>query len=402
MDFSIVLFDDIASRDHLLPLVATRPISDLRVGALTIGQKWQLISKQDVSYLTVDYLQSKFPLDPLQSTILLIHGSLLPSQELINILLHEDFYSNVINEQAELIAVKIHKKDLSTYACKCKTRLDDGHHVSGLKRVIYPEDIFKFNAAEISIDIASLKLTKANKGFWKNVLFFGDDVYIDESVVIDQAVIDSRLGPVMIAKDVIIESGVTIKGPVSINQGSRVKTGAVLYTNVTVGPNCTINGEINNVVIWGNSAKGHEGYLGCAVVGQGCNLGGGTTNSNLKNDWTNVKLYDYCDEEYRDTAILKCGVIIGDQVMLGINTKITTGTVIGVGAQVAMSKFIPKFVPDFSWITDDKMEPYVLEKFIQMVQRKAKVKSEKITEEDLLVFKNIYNNTQKLRSYNQH
>ena len=359
MSFSIVLFDDYEERANLLPLVATRPVSNLRVGALTINEKWQLLSKQDVSYLTVDYLQAKFPCTPQESTVILVNGSLIPSNSLLNTLIDLEFNCNLVDEAGQWLALKVESKDLTLIRQKVKLKFEESYLIGDLRRLNFLEDIFTLNAQEIAADIEILKLPKASINENLSVSSYGENVYLHESIDIEDATIDTRGGPVFVDENVIIEPGVIIKGPAYIGKGSRLKSGTVIYSNVTIGPNCTISGELNNTVIWGNSAKGHYGYLGCAVIGEGCNLGAGTTNSNLKNDWSTVKLYDYVSNGYRDTGIAKCGVVIGDQVMLGIQSMITTGTVIGVGAQIAMSKFIPKFVPDFSWMTDGKCETYI-------------------------------------------
>lgn len=402
MDFSVVLFDDGPNRESLLPLVATRPIADLRIGILTIKQKWELFTKQDVSYLTTPYLRSKYPLNPLQSTVILIYEGLLPSEGLIEELLKANLNCKLLDESGNTLAVKIRRDDLPLLNSTDHLLFSESRYVDDVCRIVYPEDIFLNNAKQISKDIELLGLTRTDSSIYKHIKVFGDNVYIHPSVELDCAIIDARQGPVVIEEGVVIEPDVFIKGPVFIGRNSRIKSGARLYPNVSIGANCTICGEINNTVIWGNSAKGHDGYLGCAVIGEGCNLGAGTTNSNLKNDWSSVKLYDYSSNKLRDTGLAKCGVVIGDQVMLGIQSKLTTGTVIGVGAQVAMSKFIPKLVPDFSWLTDEKHETYIFDRFVGMLQRKSIMKNEELTEDELRVFEYIHQQTKYLRINNQH
>lgn len=402
MDFSIVLFDDFASRNCLLPLVATRPISNLRVGVLTINKKWELLTRFDVSYLTVNYLQTKFALKPNNSTILIINGGVLPSPHLVQTILDLNFNSLLVGEDGNWIAVKVHKKDLQFFKDNFENQYEKTHYIGEVLRVAYPEDIFRHNASQIAFDLNILEIKCLAEIPNDSNKYFGSNIFIGKNTSIYGAFLDSTKGPIYIGDNTVVESGVIIHGPATIGANCRLKAGTLIYSNVTVGDSSTICGELNNVVIWGNSSKGHAGYLGCAVIGEGCNLGAGTTNSNLKNDWSTVKSYDYYSRSYRDTELIKYGVIIGDHVMLGIQSMITTGTVIGVGAQIAMSKFIPKFVPDFSWFTDEIYDSYIFDRFIGMMRRKATFKNENFTDDHILIFKYIYLNTKELRNYNQH
>lgn len=189
----------------------------------------------------------------------------------------------------------------------------------------------------------------------------------------------------------VLEQGSHLKGPIAIGKGARVKMGSCLYPNVSIGPYATIGGEINNSVMWENSAKGHAGYLGCAVIGEGSNLGAGTSNSNLQNNWQAIKLYDYKLDNWRETGRNKVGVFMGDFAMCGINSSITTGAVIGVGAQLSLSNIIPKFVRDFSWITDQKQERYVWRKFEDMLKMRGDLTNMPMHEVDLRILHEVYN-----------
>lgn len=399
MSISIVLFDNFEERANLLPLVATRPIGNLRIGALTINQKWKVLSSQDVSYLTVDYLQEKFPCNPLQPVIILVNACILPTKDLLETFLNLEFNCNLVDEQGKWLAVKVMKEDFLLLQQRKRLDYPETCLIGDIPRIKYLEDVFLLNEKQIAVDIEHLKLQKSVFIDYQNSIFYGDDLYLHDSIQFEQVTLDTRTGPVYVEEDVIIETGVIIKGPAYIGKGSRLKSGTVIYPNVTIGPNCTISGELNNTVIWGNSSKGHYGYLGCAVIGEGCNLGAGTSNSNLKNDWSEVKVYNYQSNDFRNTGLLKCGVFIGDHSMLAISSKINTGTVIGVGAQIAMSNFIPKFVSDFSWITDAKSESYMFTKFIEMLTRKAQIKKENLTAEDKEIFEYIYRQKESLRNY---
>src|SRR5690606_606061 len=196
--------------------------------------------------------------------------------------------------------------------------------------------------------------------------------------------------PIYISNNAQLEQGCHLRGPIAIGEGARVKMGAKLYPNVSIGPKSTVSGEVNNTVMWANSAKGHDGYLGCAVIGEGCNIGAGTSNSNLLNNWKTIKLYDYKFNNWRKTNRYKVGVFMGDFAMCGINSSISTGAVIGVGVQVATSNIIPKFVRDFSWLTDAKHETYVWNKFENMLKERAIVIKEPLEEKDLRILWEVF------------
>lgn len=391
MGISLVLFDCFEDRNNLLPLVATRPIGNLRVGALTLDQKWSSILQSEVSFLTEDYLSIKYPLSPQDSEVLVLRSTVLPDSNLVQTIKSLKSNERLVDKKGKWIAF------LSP--SHSKEALIAEAVISSFTTIIYEnkyqilhqlEDIFICNEEQIAFDTQFFSPLKksdvGNNSFWK-----GNKLFIDDSAIIADTVhIDSTKGAVIILENAVIEAGCVLHGPAVIGKGSRVKAGTVIYPNVTVGDFSTVCGELNNTVIWGNSSKGHYGYLGCAVLGEGCNLGAGTSNSNLKNDWNTVQLYSYADNNFRNTGLLKCGVFIGDHSMLGISSKITTGTVIGVGTQIAMSNFIPNFVRDFSWLTDTKDENYIFTKFVEMLARKAQVKGETFTALDKEILHYIY------------
>lgn len=372
-----------------MPLTSTRPMGNLRVGVLTLDEKWRQIFNVEVSYLTKDYLREKFPVSVCENKdVLLIDGAILPSEELIDELSQLKVGQKLVSATGDWIAVRLSKLD----------DFDQGGleqalevvSVHGDRRLRHPEDIYLHNAEQIIFDLPYLGCGISTASDYPHCSFVGSEFYIAESVAVGDCILDSSKGPIYIGSGAVLEAGVVVYGPVSIGSGCRIKSGAVLYPNVSIGPYSTVCGEINNTVIWGNSAKGHLGYLGCAVLGEGCNIGAGSSNSNLRNDWKNVRLYDYSTGEMRDTGMQKCGVIMGDQVMLGINSKINTGTVIGVGCQIAISNFIPKFVEDFSWLTDEAKSAYIFEEFLAMMRRKSVLKQELFEEEDERIFSFIY------------
>lgn len=393
MSFSLVLFDDCSARERLRPLTATRPTGNLRVGIWTLDQKWRHVFGVDVAYLTPEYLREKFPPPPMgHEGYLIIDSRVLPNAGLIDELKGLQVNQKLISSDGDWIAFRL--TGLDDFNASGVEQAIPVLSKSGIVRLHYPEDIYLNNADQISFDLDCLGIQVANADGYPDCHLQGASIYIAKDAVLKHCVLDATQGPIYIGEGAVIEAGAVIHGPVAIGAGCRVKSGTVVYMNVSVGANSTICGELNNTVIWGNSAKGHLGYLGCAVVGEGCNMGAGTNNSNLRNDWKTVRLYDYSEGGMRDTGLLKCGVIMGDHVMLGIGCKINTGTVIGVGAQIAISNFIPKFVPDFSWLTDMTQDRYIFTDFIAMLQRKALVKGESFGHEEEKMLALVYEQSQ--------
>lgn len=400
MSISLVLFDRFEAREELLPLVATRPIGNLRVGAFTLDKKWSdILGIPNVSYLTEDYLSIKFPLNIPTEEVLVIKANVLPNEILLEALKNLRLNQRLVDSDGEWIAFRTKSTNKSNILEDLNseefTLVEFTQEYQSLK---FLEDIFRYNAAQIAFDYSFIEIESlyhSNIG----ITIIGDKYKISSSAKLSACTLNTSSGAILILDGAIIESDCVIHGPAVIGKNARVKSGTVIYPNVTIGDNSVVCGELNNAVIWGDSAKGHYGYLGCAVVGEGCNLGAGTTNSNLKNDWNTVKVYSYKDNNFRNTGLLKCGVFIGDHSMLAISSKINTGTVIGVGVQVAISNFIPKFVPDFSWLSDGKSESYILAKFLEMLSRKAEVKREDFTELDKEILEYIYKQTLRLRNY---
>ncbi|MCL7987584.1 transferase [Sphingobacterium sp. lm-10] len=393
---AIFLFDDAAWRKQLLPLVATRPVSDLRVGIYTIAQKWSLLTNgRSISYLTVDYLREKYTkASQYPDSAYVIKGNVIPDRELVERVNNLPIGS-VLMKDGEWIAC--HALNLSNFTEAIVSAFTVVGFDGSIVSIEHPEDIYLTNAGEINSDLVHGQHAANAVSLPEGNTLYGNQLFLEGTPSFRGVSIHTEEGPVYIGAGVVIEDGVYIKGPVAICAGARVKTGARLYPNVTIGPGATVCGEINNTVIWGNSAKGHEGYLGCAVIGEGCNLGAGTSNSNLRNDWKNVRLYDYSSENYRDTGLLKCGLIMGDFAMAAIHTRFTTGTVIGVGAQLALSRFIPKFVPDFLWLTDERSEAYQLDKFIAMLVRRDAKKINTMNLVDSRIFECQHALTENLR-----
>lgn len=394
MPHSIVLYDNADWRKHFFPFTASRPVGNLRVGLCTLNEKWNKLFHCPVSYHTAEYLQLSFPLHPSPAAdILILDARLLPSEVLLQAL-DSLKLGEVLMDGSRWLAARVDR-----YPDQLEKELRQLKPIQlsfSPSCIHFPEDIFRYNKEQLLADFKLLTKGRNSASLSSSNALYGDWLFVEEGAQLEGVSLNSLKGPIYIGKNAQLEEGCFLKGYVGIGANARVKTGARLYENVSIGPGNTIAGEVNNTVMWGNSAKGHEGYLGCAVIGEGCNLGAGSSNSNLKNNWKAVKLYDYKEENLRDTGLLKCGLMMGDYAMAAINSSFTTGTVIGCAAQIAISNFIPKFVPDFCWLTDQQKEAYILEEFFGMLARRKQAGAADNLH-DMAIFNHIFAETKEIR-----
>lgn len=357
----IILFDD-KSWGTLRPLTFTRPISELRVGILTIREKWEKRFGDKVAYLTKDYLQEKFPLS-VEDDNLLINASVCPNDELLWKI--KSLQAGEMLLQGDcLIAWRSSQREVATFD---PVTLPEGvrkEYTGIFTRVVYPYHLFSLNAQELEIDFRLLTESRESAPLNPCVQVYGKHpVFVEEGAVVRCAVINTEGGPVYIGKDAEIMEGVLIRGPFAMCEHAVLTMGAKVYGATTLGPYCKCGGEVNNVVMIAYSNKAHDGFLGNSVLGEWCNIGAGTNNSNLKNTYVEVKLWDYETKHFRKTGLQFCGLIMGDHAKLGISTMINTGTVIGVGTNIFGADFPRNFVPSFSWggasgFTEHKMTQF--------------------------------------------
>lgn len=363
---AIILFDDNAYQT-LLPLTYTRPVADLRIGIVTIAQKWATHLKLGYSFHTRDYLQAKFPLK-LEARNLFINGSVCPDEQLLEAIYKLDGNSALIKNNL-LIAVKLNESDAKEFNPLNMKPYKPVTYAGDFISIKYPEDIFKNNAVEIDKDFKLITQGRSSASLSSTNVFIGDNFFAEEGAEAECSSFNSKSGPIYLAKDTAVWEGSHIRGSFALCNHSQLKMGTKVYGGTTVGPYCRIGGEVNNAVLWGYSAKGHEGYLGNSVLGEWCNIGADTNNSNLKNNYTEVKLWDYSTRHFRKTGLQFCGLIMADHSKCGINTMFNTGTVVGVSANVFGAGYPPNFVPDFSWGGAGHIEVYSLKKAFETNER---------------------------------
>lgn len=363
---AIILFDDNAHQT-LLPLTYTRPVADIRIGIVTIAQKWATYLKLGYSFLTEPYLQAKFPLK-LEERNLFINGSVCPDDALIEAIaaLHG---SEALIKDGLLIAIKLNEWDAKEFKVSDVSKYKPVAYTRDFVAIKYPEDIFKNNAVEIAKDFKLITKGRTSATLSSTNVFIGDDFFAEEGAEAECSTFNSKGGPIYLAKDTSVWEGSHIRGSFALCNHSQVKMGTKVYGGTTVGPYCRIGGEVNNAVLWGYSSKGHEGYLGNAVLGEWCNIGADSNNSNLKNNYAEVKLWDYATERFRKTGLMFCGLIMADHAKCGINTMFNTGTVVGVSANVFGAGYPRNFIPDFAWGGAQGYEVYSLKKAFETTQK---------------------------------
>ena len=389
---NLILFDK--NHSNYLPLSFTRPISFFRIGILTIKEKWQFYYNS-VSVKTEDYLSYKFKTN-LEDDNLWVDSSILPCKELItevnNLRLGESLLYH-----GEVIAFRNKTFD---YA---KLNIIESHSLfSSVKSLT---DIFNLNENEIINDFERIKKHKNSKYlnrfidlYSSNVKIGDGEIFIEDGAILNNCTLNTSNGPIYIGKDAEIMEGSLIRGPFAMLNNTVVKMGTKIYPGTTLGPFCKVGGEVNNSVFFGYSSKAHDGFLGNSVIGEWCNLGADTNNSNLKNNYINVKLWNYQSEKFKDTTLQFCGLIMGDHSKCGINTMFNTGTVVGIGANIFGCGFPRNFIPSFSWGGSSGFSEYKFLKFIDSVERVFKRRDLKINQVEIDILNHIFEITKRFRN----
>ncbi|UYQ94277.1 putative sugar nucleotidyl transferase [Chitinophaga horti] len=344
MSPNYILFDT-PDRDLLFPFTHTRPAAACKVGLLTIQQKWERLLNATLSHFTVPYLQEKYPLVTGDINILL-NGHVLPTAELVEVVKSlqngEELYKD-----GSLLAKVVSGLDFLQPSVGGRRNFE-----GDIKRIDYPWHISQLNDYGIRQDFKILTEGRVSAVIpASNQVVNPEHIFIEEGAAVACSVLNASTGPIYIGKNAQIMEGCLVRGPLAMDEGAVLKMGAKIYGATSIGANSVVGGEVKNTVFFDHSNKGHDGYLGDAVIGEWCNLGASTNCSNLKNNAREVRVWMEGRKEAW-SAGLKCGVLMGDYSRCGINTMFNTGTVVGVSANVFGSDFPPKFVPSFTWGTN--------------------------------------------------
>ena len=337
-----ILFDG-PNRAALLPFTYTRPVADIRVGIMTIREKWELYLGVTTTTVTEDYLSDKYPMVEIEQNIM-INASYIPNEALVNQIknLKENQAIFDGDTMVAFYSLEDQEIDFNTF----KTVKLKGT----LLKVETTWDIFSKNGEAIEADFKLLTANRISAPIPEQTVAFNSEaIFIEDGAVLPLCVLNATNGPIYIGKNTEIMEGSMVRGPFALCEGSTLKMGTKIYGPTTVGPYSKVGGEVNNSVFFGYSNKGHDGFLGNSVIGEWCNLGAGTNNSNLKNNYAEVRLWSYETENFAKTGLQFCGLMMGDHSKCGINTMFNTGTVVGVSANIFGSGFPRNFIPSFSW-----------------------------------------------------
>ena len=386
-----ILFDG-PSRNNLLPFTFTRPVADIRVGILTIREKWEAFLKTTTTTVTEDYLSDKYPMVEMDENIM-INASYLPNLELVEMV--RDLTENqAIFSGEDVVAffTKEAQDDINFDTYEAIELADD------IIKIENTWDIFSKNGEAIQEDFALLTKENTSQPIpSSNNVIAPENIFIEEGAKLEFATLNASTGPIYIGKNAEIMEGAIIRGPLALCEGAGLKLGAKIYGPTTVGPFSKVGGEVNNSVIFGYSNKGHDGFLGNSVLGEWCNLGADTNNSNLKNNYAEVRLWDYQTQGFAKTGLQFCGLMMGDHSKCGINTMFNTGTVVGVSANIFGSGFPRNFVPSFSWGGHSGFTTYLTKKAFEVATVVMARRNVEFSVQDKAILEHVFEETKQYR-----
>ncbi|WP_421802480.1 GlmU family protein [Flagellimonas sp.] len=382
-------------REDLFPFTFTRPVSEIRVGILTISEKWEKWLKAPVSFQTEEYLSEKYPLT-VAAENMVINGSYLPNKALIEAIQNlkmgealmdgEDYVAYTTDSPNEFFS----SEDYVTV-----------HFKSDCTIIKNTWDIFSNNAAALQADFDVLTQGRKSQPISNtNKVKSPENIFIEEGATVEFCILNASTGPIYIGKNALMMEGCMVRGGLALCENAILKMGAKIYGAVTAGPGCKLGGEVNNAVLFANSNKGHDGFLGNSVIGEWCNIGADTNTSNLKNNYAPVRLWNYQTEGFAKTGLQFCGLMMGDHSKCGINVMFNTGTVIGVSANIFGSGFPRNFIPSFSWGgATAGYTTFRTNKAFEVAEAMMKRRNMEFNDTEAKILEHVFEFTQKWRNY---
>lgn len=388
-----ILFDGTV-RNNLLPFTFTRPVADIRIGILTIREKWEKYLGNTTTTITEEYLSEKYPMVELEENVL-INASFLPNAHLFELVdgLKEN---EAIFKDGEVIA--FYTKDTQEEVDFSQYRQIEFQ--GEVLRVVNTWDIFSKNQEAIQADFDLITSGRKSAPISKtNTLIYPERIFAEDGAMVEHSILNATEGPIYLGKNSEVWEGNLIRGAFALCNNAVVKMGAKIYGPTTIGPFGKVCGEISNSVIFGYSSKGHEGYLGNAVLGEWCNIGADSNNSNLKNNYAKVRLWNYATERFEQTGLQFCGLMMGDHSKTAINTMFNTGTVIGVNCNIYVPGFPRNFVPSFSWGGASGFTTYHTTKAFEAAKVMMARRGVEFDEKEAKILEHVFELTKKWRNY---
>ena len=380
-----ILFDDPIIRINLLPFTYTRPIGNIRVGILSIDEKWERWLGIKPSFQTAGYLEKKFPKKNTADN-LLINAAVCPDAKLADMVKALPEHHFLVQKQL-LIAARSPIGEM--------TETNTIQYDAPLTIIDRPWKIFRENGAQIRLDYKVLTQGRVSAGIQDihTVVYGAENLFVEEGVTVKAAIINAEKGPVYLGKNSIVEEGAIIRGAFALCEGAHINMGAKMRGDTTVGPYCKVGGEVSNSVLFAYSNKAHDGFLGCSVIGEWCNLGADTNTSNLKNTFDEVKLWSHAENNFINTGLQFCGLMMGDHSKCSINTMFNTGTVIDVSSNVFGVGFPRNYIPSFTWGGSNGIATYQFDKAIQTAKKAMERRQVILDDTEINILDHIYHMT---------
>ena len=389
-----ILFDGPVRR-QLLPFTFTRPVADLRIGILTVREKWEKHLGNTTSTVTEDYLSEKYPMVEFEENVM-INAAYLPTGVLVELVKNLEANQALFDGEEVVAFYTVEGQEDIDFSDYEQIELPE----EALFKIAHTWDLFSKNHEAIQMDFDLITEDRKSAPIPSNVQTLNsENIFIEPGAKLNFCTLNASEGPIYIGKDAEVMEGALIRGPFALCEHATVKMGAKIYTGTTIGPYCKVGGEVTNSVLMAYSNKGHDGYLGNSVLGEWCNIGADSNNSNLKNNYEEVRLWNYETEGFARTGLQFCGLMMGDHSKCGINTMFNTGTVIGVSVNIFGTGFPRNFVPSFSWGGAAGFTTYKTDKAFQTAKLVMERRNIPFDAQEAAILEHVFEETSKYRRY---
>ena len=389
-----ILFDGPVRR-QLLPFTFTRPVADLRIGILTIREKWEKHLGNTTSTVTEEYLSEKYPMVEFEENVM-INAAYLPTGVLVELVQNLEPNQALFDGEEVVAFYTVEGQEDIDFSDYEQIELPE----EALFKIAHTWDLFSKNHEAIQLDFDLITEDRKSAPIPSSVQSLNaENIFIEPGAKLNFCTLNASEGPIYIGEDAEIMEGALIRGPFALCEHATVKMGSKIYTGTTIGPYCKVGGEVTNSVLMAYSNKGHDGYLGNSVLGEWCNIGADSNNSNLKNNYEEVRLWDYETEGFARTGLQFCGLMMGDHSKCGINTMFNTGTVIGVSVNIFGTGFPRNFVPSFSWGGAAGFTAYKTDKAFQTAKLVMERRNIPFDAQEAAILEHVFEETAKYRRY---
>lgn len=395
---NVILFDHPSTKVNLLPFTFLRPVADIRIGILTIKEKWEKLFPASYSYLTAPYLNKKFASRSAEHN-LYVNGAVLPNADLISDVKKLRDNEVLIKDNLPVAFYGSLDSDHELNLASLKQDRNAKEIETEITTLNYVFDIFINNEKAVKADYELITAGRKSKKIddSHSIVYNPENVFIEENASIKAAILDASNGPIYIGTSVTINPGSIVRGSTAICEGANLNLGTKIRGDSTIGPFCKVGGEISNTVMFGYSSKSHDGYLGNSVIAEWCNIGAGTSASNLKNNYGEVRIWNYAEEGFKSTGKQFCGLMMGDHSKCGINTMFNTGTVVGISANIFGSGFPRSYIPSFSWGGAQGFSEYRFDKATEVIEKVYARRRRALESDEMDILKHIFELTHNIR-----